>query len=286
MPTLRIATFVFLAAFATAATIKAANPLQQFDNCTLEAADWSDGDSFPVKLPNGETVTVRLYGVDCLEMHLDGDESNARRLRDQRRWFGIADIQRAKSVGEAARTRVGNILAKPFTVLTTFADARGDPRYKRVYGFVTTASGLDLAEQLVKSGMARAYGVYRERPDGTTAAEWREHLRDLELLAARNGAGAWAHTDWEKLPEERQLARAEEAEIDEAMGVAQKLTPGTKIDPNTASRDELLTLPGIGDALALRIIENRPYRKTDDLLKVPGIGEKNLETLRQFIGLR
>ena len=275
MPTLRITLTLF---FACAALPAATNPLQQFDDCTLEIVDWSNGDSFPVKLPNGETVTIRLYGVDCLEMHLDGNKPNAARLRDQRRYFGIADINKAKSVGAAAKIGIAIILAKPFTVHTAFADGRGDPRYKRVYGFVTTATGLDLAEELVESGMARAYGLCRQRPDGTTAAEWRERLRDLELLAAKEGVGAWAHTDWDKLPEERQLARAEETEIDEAMGVTQKLAPGTKIDPNTASHDELLALPGIAETMALRIIENRPYRKTDDLLKVPGIGEKPSKT--------
>ena len=36
-------------------------------------------------------------------------------------------------------------LAKPFTVHTAFADARGDGKHKRIYGFVTTADGEDLA---------------------------------------------------------------------------------------------------------------------------------------------
>ncbi len=269
MPALRIIGIVLLA-FTALST--AADPLRQFDDCTLEIASWSDGDSFPVKLPTGKTVTIRLYGVDCIEMHLEGDESNARRLRDQRRWFRIADINLAKSAGEAARAEVGKFLAEPFTVHTAFADARGDARYQRVYGFVTTSAGFDLSEELVKRGLARAFGVVRERPDGNTAAEWRDHLRDLELTAARKGVGAWEHTDWEKLPEERRLARAEEAEIDAAMGLAQKLPPGTRIDPNTAARDELLALPGIGEPMALRIFENRPYRRTEDLLNGPGIG--------------
>jgi competence protein ComEA len=261
----------------------AADPLQQFDNCTLEPAHWSDGDSFPVKLPDGKTVTVRLYGVDCLEMNIEGDETNARRLRDQRRWFGIVDIQTAKGVGEDAKAVVGDILTKPFTVYTAFADGRGDPRYKRVYAFVTTANGQNLAELLVQRGLARAFGVTRVGPDGTTAAEWKEHLADLELLAANKNAGAWAHTDWERLPEERRRAREEEAELEAVMGNPNTLAEGETIDPNTAARDELLALPGIGDTMALRIIEHRPYASPEDLLQVPGIGAKTLENIRPFL---
>jgi len=263
-------------------TVHAQN-LESFPHCTLVNEPWADGDSFPVRFPDGQVRTIRLYGVDCLESHVEGSDTNARRLRDQRRWFGIPDMQTALDYGKRGTTETQRQLAHPFTVHTAFADGRGDARFARIYGFVTTSTGTDLAEHLVSVGLARAFGVVRGRPDGTRGDEWREQLKDLELRAAKAGAGAWQATDWERLSEERRAARLEEAEIAELRSPGAGGPPDEPINPNTASRDELLSLPGVGEVTALRIIEARPYQSVEDLLRVPGIGPKTLESIRKYL---
>ncbi|MFQ5898862.1 MAG: ComEA family DNA-binding protein [Candidatus Methylomirabilia bacterium] len=63
-----------------------------------------------------------------------------------------------------------------------------------------------------------------------------------------------------------------------------------RLDLNRASVAELQRLPGIGPILARRIVETRqrdgPFRDAEDLRRVPGIGEKKLEAIRDLIIVR
>jgi len=269
-----------------ALTLHADESLQTFPSCTLVEADWADGDSFPVKLPDGRQITARLYGADCIEWHVN-DETLARRLRAQRRYFGIADTDAASSMktardfGKKAALRTRELLAKPFTIHTAFAGARGNGEKERAYAFVTTAEGKDLATVLVDEGLARAFGVTRQLPDGTSGNEYREALADRELTAAAEQKGIWAVTDWNHIVNDRAEERRESAELQTVLKDSQS-TPAA-IDPNTATAEELQTLPGIGEKLAERIIEARaknPIRSIDDLLTIKGLTPKLGEALK------
>jgi competence protein ComEA len=52
------------------------------------------------------------------------------------------------------------------------------------------------------------------------------------------------------------------------------------VDVNSASLDDLMTLPRINETLARRIVDGRPFARVEDLEKVAGIGPKTLEAIR------
>lgn len=63
--------------------------------------------------------------------------------------------------------------------------------------------------------------------------------------------------------------------------------PGELININTATQEELETLPGIGPVTAAKIIAHRaangPFAAVENILDVPGIGEKTFAQIQALI---
>jgi len=55
---------------------------------------------------------------------------------------------------------------------------------------------------------------------------------------------------------------------------------------NTATKKEMKSVKGIGKILAKRIIAGRPYNTTDDLKKIKGIDQKELEDICSGISIK
>lgn len=114
-----------------------------------------------------------------------------------------------------------------------------------------------------------AGGAPGDDPPSTWPSRRRRLLLCLALLCALQAAN---------------LARRGIAEVarQPAAGVR-----ACRLDPNRASVAELMALPGIGRSRAAAIILHRvragPFRRTEDLLGVDGIGPECLRSLQPFL---
>ena len=65
-----------------------------------------------------------------------------------------------------------------------------------------------------------------------------------------------------------------------------KLAPGEKININTASKEQLDALPGIGPVKAQAIIDGRPYKAPEDIMKVKGIKQGEFGKIKELITVK
>lgn len=86
------------------------------------------------------------------------------------------------------------------------------------------------------------------------------------------------------------LAAQVEDSVERAERRRAPLGAGERLDPNTASADELDRLPGVGPALARRMVDRRAshgrYRTLADLDSVPGVGPALLRQAAPHLALR
>jgi endonuclease YncB( thermonuclease family) len=96
---------VCLSAVAIAQKAPPSKPFERFDGCLLEPDEWTDGDSFRVRLPDSRFETFRLYFVDTTE-----SRSRGKRSDEQAAYFGLTRAQGIE-FGRQAKIFTANALA-------------------------------------------------------------------------------------------------------------------------------------------------------------------------------
>lgn len=95
-----------------------------------------------------------------------------------------------------------------------------------------------------------------------------------------------------KLVDEEKLyvpLKGEELSVDLAMEISTTTSTSatsSKINLNTCSKEQLMSLPGVGEVTATKIIDYRStnkFKTIEDIMNVSGIGSKKFEALKEFI---
>ena len=55
------------------------------------------------------------------------------------------------------------------------------------------------------------------------------------------------------------------------------------LDINSASAEELMMIPGIGEAYSKKIIEHRPYKRKDEIVKKAGVPQATYDKIKEQI---
>ena len=135
------------------------------------------------------------------------------------------------------------------------------------------------------SGAVAAPGVY-ELEEGARVADAVEHAGGFLEGAAENALNlARVLNDGEQVVVPTAGEQAAQQSAAEASGGAAGV--GGKVNINTASVEQLDTLPGVGESTAQKIIADReangPFSSPEDLKRVSGIGDKKYAELADLI---
>lgn len=168
---------------------------EHYRGCTLVEARHNDGDSFLLKLPDGRTEEFRLYFVDTPESAFKryaGGETNHERIRQQAAEMGGITPEQAVEIGKKAKAFTLALLAEsPCDIFTRWDSPFNDKRYHAFVEVKENGRPRWLHELLVERGLARLKTKPADLPDGTPAESQRNHLRELERKAKKDGTGVW-----------------------------------------------------------------------------------------------
>ncbi|CAA9545005.1 MAG: hypothetical protein AVDCRST_MAG49-1152 [uncultured Thermomicrobiales bacterium] len=174
------------------------------------------------------------------------------------------------------------------TIVVSVAGAVASP------GAYDLAPGARLGDALAAAGGPAADAeLARVNPAARVADGEQVVVPARAPIAAGQAGGADRAAPTDSVP--TQLAPTQDPEHSgDEPGLAEPSAPvgppsgdGAPLDLNTASVEDLEVLPGIGPAIAARIVTRRdemgPYASVDELVEIPGISARMVDDLRPLL---
>ncbi len=159
---------------------------------------------------------------------------------------------------------------------------------KRLIHTIQQHTGLTKSEALVCSsivGILLFGWIVRSVLDNATNTHEQSAQRVIALLDSLMSVVSPVNTNKE-IPQYSQPSSHSQAYRNSVSEKQSGTLQRSRININTASAQRLEELPGIGPAMAQRIVAERSVRKfssVEDLERVKGIGPKKLEKIRPYV---
>lgn len=239
-----------------------------------------------IALPGAAVETAKRVNLNTatqaeLEALPGVGPSLAQKIIAARPFKSVTDLKNVSGIGQSTFDGLKDLVTVGTTKAATTTETKAKTKVKE-----KETKKSDKLVNLNTASAAQLEGLPGVGPDLAKAIIAARPFKSIDELKKVKGIG---RSKFKKLKKHVILGIAKpkstgEKSATQATGQAVKTkSSGGPVDLNTADKSALEALPGIGSALADKIIAARPFKSVDDLKNVSGIGQAKFDGLKGLI---